>query len=50
MALVLLRSGSDKILQICLKTGFQDISYFNRKFKQIVGMTPGEYRKQRGIA
>ena len=49
MALVLLRSGSDKVLQICLKTGFQDISYFNRKFKQIVGMTPGEYSKQRGI-
>jgi AraC-like DNA-binding protein len=48
MALVLLRSGSDKILQICLKTGFNDISYFNRRFKKIVSMTPSEYRNQSG--
>ena len=48
MALVLLRSGNAKILQICLKSGFNDVSYFNRKFKAIVGMTPGEYRNQGG--
>ena len=47
-ALVLLRSGNDKILQICLKSGFNDPSYFNRQFKAIVGMTPRKYRSQEG--
>jgi len=46
MALVLLRSSKDKILRVCLKSGFNDVSYFNRKFKHIVGVTPGAYRDQ----
>jgi len=46
MALVLLRSSKEKILSVCLKSGFNDISYFNRKFKGIVGVTPGTYRDQ----
>ena len=45
-ALVLLRSSKDKILQICMKTGFNDVSYFNRKFKAIVGVPPATYRNQ----
>ncbi len=45
-ALVLLRSSREKILQVCLQSGFNDISYFNRKFKNIVGVTPGSYREQ----
>jgi len=44
MALVLLRGGREKILQICLQCGFNDISYFNRKFKDVVGMSPKAYR------
>jgi len=46
LALVLLRSSKEKILQVCMKSGFNDISYFNRKFKDIVGVTPGVYRDQ----
>jgi len=44
MSLVLLRGGNEKILQICLKCGFNDISYFNRKFKEMVGVSPRAYR------
>ena len=45
-AMVLLRAPHDKILSICMKSGFNDISFFNHTFKKIVGLTPGEYRKQ----
>ncbi|MCL2807798.1 MAG: helix-turn-helix domain-containing protein [Coriobacteriia bacterium] len=34
------------IASICYKVGFSDQSYFNRVFKSIVGITPGQYREQ----
>lgn len=34
------------ILAIALECGFQNISYFNRLFRERYGCTPGEYRKQ----
>ena len=47
MSLVLLRSDvNSKILQVSMQCGFNDISYFNRMFKKIVGVTPSEYRDQ----
>lgn len=33
------------ISQICYEVGFNNISNFNRKFKQFTGLTPKEYRK-----
>lgn len=43
--LLLLTTGK-MIKEIADETGFQDIDYFFRVFKQKVGITPGEYRDQ----
>lgn len=34
------------ITQVALETGFTDQSHFTRRFKQILGITPGQYRYQ----
>lgn len=43
-AMMRLRGGNEKVLGIALECGFNDLSYFNRKFKQLVGITPVQYR------
>lgn len=43
-AMMQLRGTDEKILTIALNTGFRDLAYFNRKFKQRVGVTPTGYR------
>jgi len=43
-ALNLLR-GDDPIAQIAHACGYADQSAFTRRFKHVVGMTPGEYRR-----
>lgn len=45
-AMVGLRSGDEKVLGIALNSGFRDLAYFNRKFKQLVGIPPTTYRRQ----
>jgi AraC-like DNA-binding protein len=45
-AMIRLRSGEEKVLSIALDCGFEDLSHFNRKFKQRVGLTPSAYRGQ----
>ncbi|MDL2224197.1 AraC family transcriptional regulator [Bacteroidales bacterium OttesenSCG-928-M06] len=42
----MLRNTSYNILYISLECGFNTFSHFNAKFKQIAGVTPGEYRKR----
>lgn len=44
-AMVRLRFTDDKISSIAVDCGFNDFSYFNRKFRELAGKTPGEYRK-----
>ena len=44
-ALWKLREGDDKIISVALACGFNDLAYFNRTFKQIVGTTPSKYRQ-----
>jgi len=39
-----LREGDEKIISIALSCGFNDVAYFNRTFKRIVGTTPSAYR------
>ena len=33
------------ISEICFSTGFNNISNFNRQFREVYGTAPGEYRK-----
>lgn len=42
----LLAGGKLTIREIAHQTGYDDIKFFNRVFRKMVGMTPGEYRKQ----
>ncbi len=42
----LLISTDKTIAQICFESGYNNVSYFNRKFKKIMDLTPGEFRKQ----
>ncbi len=42
----LLKNGPKTVTEIALSCGFNNVSYFNRMFKQTFGMTPSEYRKK----
>jgi len=44
-AMAKLRFTDDKIISIAVDCGFNDLSYFNRKFKELAGKTPRDYRK-----
>lgn len=37
---------NNKIITIAQDTGFDNIGYFNRRFRQAKGVTPSEYRKE----
>lgn len=37
--------SNSSLVDIALETGFSDQSHFTRSFKQIIGMTPTEYRR-----
>lgn len=45
-AMLALRYNDEKVLSIALTCGFNDLSYFNRKFKQFAGAAPSAYRKK----
>jgi two-component system response regulator YesN len=42
----LLSDPTKKIYEIAERVGYKNIIYFNRQFKQSIGMSPGEYRKK----
>lgn len=44
-AAAMLEETTKNILEISMDCGFDNTSYFIRKFRQIMGMTPGQYRK-----
>lgn len=46
----LLFSTSDQISSIAESLGYKSNVHFVRQFKEIVGMTPSEYRKQQGLS
>ena len=43
-AMLRLRCSSEKVIAIAMACGFNDMAYFNRKFKQLIGQTPLQYR------
>lgn len=40
----LLERTDDKIIYVSQQVGFEDLSYFNKKFRQFFGMSPGKFR------
>ncbi len=42
----LLIENNDSINQICQKSGFNNLSNFNKQFKKIIGKTPREYQNE----
>lgn len=48
-ALRLLDDEDSKIMNIALEVGFDNFSYFIRKFKEYKNCTPSEYRKKKGV-
>ncbi len=42
----LLVSGNDRIIDVALECGFNNVSYFNRAFRNRYGTSPTEYRKR----
>lgn len=45
----LLRSSNLSISEISEQTGFEDANYFSRQFRQVMGITPLQYRKNRTL-
>jgi len=43
-ALNLIRNTNIPITRIAFEIGYNDISYFNKTFKKIIGMTPSKYK------
>lgn len=42
----LLIDSEKTISQICFESGYNNVSYFNRKFKAILGQTPHDFRNK----
>ncbi len=45
----LLTSTAEKIINIGTQCGFQEMSYFAKAFKEIMGCTPSEYRRRNAM-
>lgn len=41
----MLKQGESSILEISISLGYNNISFFNRYFKKVMGQTPGEFRR-----
>ena len=48
-AISLMETSTLNISEIAFQTGFNDIYYFSRTFKRIVGVPPSDFRKRSGI-
>jgi AraC-like DNA-binding protein/mannose-6-phosphate isomerase-like protein (cupin superfamily) len=42
----LLAETNEKVIRIAAEVGFEDLSHFNRLFKQLKGISPGQYRRK----
>lgn len=42
-----LRASDEQIASIAFESGFNDLSTFNRRFRRVIDVTPGDYRNRR---
>ena len=51
-AMALLRRGDLSVTEVCFEVGCQSLGTFSTRFRELVGMSPGTYRRQaaRGTA
>jgi len=42
----LLMDQNLSVLEVCLDSGFNNLSHFNKQFRKVTGVTPTEYRKK----
>jgi AraC-like DNA-binding protein len=45
-AAAILRRGDDPVTDVAFRVGFNDSNYFTRQFRQVLGLSPREYRRQ----
>ncbi|MFP8966309.1 helix-turn-helix domain-containing protein [Pokkaliibacter sp. CJK22405] len=45
-ACIMLTESDEQITKICYQAGFNNIANFNRRFQELKGVTPREYRRQ----
>lgn len=50
MSMELLRQTDMEISEISMRTGFNNISYYNRTFRKYMHMTPSQYRETSGFS
>ena len=43
----LLCCTNQPVIDVSYECGFENVSYFNKRFKEVMGITPGEYRNVR---
>jgi two-component system response regulator YesN len=46
----MMKTSVTKLNDIAMKVGYQDVSHFNRAFKEVTGLSPSEYRKRMSIS
>ncbi len=46
LACRLLLDSDESVINICLEAGFNNVSNFNRRFRELRGLTPRDYRKK----
>lgn len=47
---LLKKNPATPVVDIAFKTGFSDQSYFTKRFKEVFGVCPLEYRRQSGLS
>jgi two-component system response regulator YesN len=46
-AMNLLASGNFRVYEVAQRSGYQDVKYFLKNFKEVTGISPGEYRRSK---
>ena len=44
-AMEMLKNTDELVVDVCFESGFKNVNHFNRTFKNVVGLSPTQYRK-----